>query len=526
MSNPLFESLPSELIDRILIQLDPIDLSSLAQTSSLARSYLYSHSSISHHLFHLIFLKYFDPPITSTHEPVMGRRGEIEGEVLNELSRQGSPSDSIDWRELVQRRIKLRQTLAPTQDDLLCTRLSKNYPGREKMMELYQDIFDLLNSSSSSSSSSSRNVEFLNQIFNQNTSAQFRILHFSGQNSHTQVLFDHRPCLNDALVSAAAELHTKFGLTELDRSRPRSRGVAREACYALSNNHPDNFYGPFMPDRSGRVNWAHLEALSVVVGLNLTYASQSQLMSHTPATGVLTTPIVIHSPQDQSNSSHLTIGPNWADIEWPILSGLATSRPHTQIMNPAYVYPAPPWPPTTSLDQSEIDLNRYDWAGVEGKWLRVVCFLDYRDLHAYNFYGANPRPTLDDHNEAIRLMTLDLEVVSIGCKPDSDPTHPTPPCLHATRRPPIYFRGTSVSNSSTTLVHATSLVRGCVSETSDGEVRWSVVSTFEGGDRWSSEGIQVGGVRAKWGVVGVWTDVNRGDVEGPAGPFYFFKVAH
>ncbi|KAH9821505.1 hypothetical protein DFH28DRAFT_1119775 [Melampsora americana] len=505
MSNSLFQSLPSELIDRILLQLDPIDLSSLSQTSSHARAYLYSHSPLSHHLFHLIFLKYFDPPLTSTHEPVMGRRGEIEGEVLDQLSPQRSPSDSIDWRALVQRRIKLRQTLAPTQDDLLCTRLSKNYPGRDQMITLYQDIFDLLNSSSSSSiSSSSRNVEFLNQIFHQNTSAQFRILHFSGQNFHTQVLFDHRPCLNDPLVSAAAELHTKFGLTELDKSRPRSRGVAREACYALLNNHPENFYGP-----------VHARSIS-----------QSQPTSHTPATGVLTTPIVIHSPQDQITSNQLTIGPNWADIDWPILSGLSTSRPYTQIMNPAYLYPAPPWPPTSSLEKNDLDLNRFDWAGVEGKWLRVVCFLDYRDLHAYNFYGANPRPTLDDHNEAIRLMTLDLKVVSIGCKPDSDPTHPTPPCLHTNCRPPIYFRGTSVSNSSTTLVHATSLVRGCVSETSDGEVRWSVVSTFEGGDRWSSEGIQVGGIRAKWGVVGVWTDVNRGDVEGPAGPFYFFKVAY
>ncbi|EGG09640.1 uncharacterized protein MELLADRAFT_61021 [Melampsora larici-populina 98AG31] len=140
-----------------------------------------------------------------------------------------------------------------------------------------------------------------------------------------------------------------------------------------------------MPDTSGQVNWAHLEALSVVVGLNLTYASQSQPTSHTPATGVLTTPIVIHLTQDQLNPTHLTIGPTGADIDWPILSGLATSRPHTQIMNLAYLYPDPPWPPTTSsLDQNEIDLNQYDWAGVEGKWLRVVCFLDYRDLHAYN----------------------------------------------------------------------------------------------------------------------------------------------
>ncbi|KAA1100662.1 hypothetical protein PGTUg99_012550 [Puccinia graminis f. sp. tritici] len=53
--------------------------------------------------------------------------------------------------------------------------------------------------------------------------------------------------------------------------------------------------------------------------------------------------------------------------------------------------------------------------------------------------------------------------------------------------------------------------------TLDGEVRWSLVSTFNGVDRWSSEGIQVGGVRSKWGVIGAWTDINRGDAQAPNG---------
>jgi len=72
---------------------------------------------------------------------------------------------------------------------------------------------------------------------------------------------------------------------------------------------------------------------------------------------------------------------------------------------------------------------------------------------------------------------------------------------------------------------ALSHVRGCVSMTADGEVRWSLVNTLPGNDRWSSEGIQVGGVRSKWGVLGVWTDVNH-EVEGPVGPFYFYKTSY
>lgn len=374
-------------------------------------------------------------------------------------------------------------------------------------MNLYNEIFDLLDSaldhpssssafspivSSSALSSSacfpstpspSRNVQFVQQLFT-HTPVQFRILHFSGQNFQTQVLFDARPCLHDKLVSAAAKLHTKYGLTHLDKTRPRSRGIARESCYALNNNHPANFYGPFMPDRSGRINWAYLEALSVVVGFNLLYARQAHLTSDlnnpppqpTQPPGVLTTPIVLHPPESnivaaqptdgEQATTNVQIGPTWADIDWPILTGLTASRPNTQIMNPAYIHPAPPWPPSSGHDQHTLDLNRYDWAGVEGKWLRVVCFLDYRDLHAYNckcrviyesseviltpvlpsiflVSGANPRPQLDDHNEAIRLMTLDLKVVSIGEAPSQDPSHPVPPGLCTSGRPPIYFRGTS-----------------------------------------------------------------------------------
>jgi hypothetical protein len=58
--------------------------------------------------------------------------------------------------------------------------------------------------------------------------------------------------------------------------------------------------------------------------------------------------------------------------------------------------------------------------------------------------------------------------------------------------------------------------------TVDGEVRWTLVSTLGGVDRWASEGIQVGGVRARWGVVGVWSDVNRDEVDGPVRPFPLF----
>jgi len=44
-----------------------------------------------------------------------------------------------------------------------------------------------------------------------------------------------------------------------------------------------------------------------------------------------------------------------------------------------------------------------------------------------------------------------------------------------------------------------------------------------GEERWRSEGVQVGGVRSKRGVVGTWFDKDY-DPHGPAGPTAFWKI--
>ena len=44
-----------------------------------------------------------------------------------------------------------------------------------------------------------------------------------------------------------------------------------------------------------------------------------------------------------------------------------------------------------------------------------------------------------------------------------------------------------------------------------------------GEERWRSDGVQVGGLRARRGVVGTWFDKDF-DAHGPAGPTAFWKV--
>lgn len=45
-----------------------------------------------------------------------------------------------------------------------------------------------------------------------------------------------------------------------------------------------------------------------------------------------------------------------------------------------------------------------------------------------------------------------------------------------------------------------------------------------GDERWRSDGIQVGGVRSRRGVIGTWFDKDF-DPHGPAGPTAFWKVS-
>lgn len=105
--------------------------------------------------------------------------------------------------------------------------------------------------------------------------------------------------------------------------------------------------------------------------------------------------------------------------------------------------------------------------------------LDFHDLHHYNFShdpGANvPRPPIDT-TEAIRLIIMELTVTSIcaagtpeGPGPNDDPAWPV-----------VYFTGLSRSMHASFDPNANSNIRGRVSVTLGGEVRWTTWSIYWG----------------------------------------------
>ncbi|KAF8446324.1 hypothetical protein L210DRAFT_3628802 [Boletus edulis BED1] len=255
---------------------------------------------------------------------------------------------------------------------------------------------------------------------------------------------------------------------EEGKSRMKSiRTRSRCRVYDLSQYNRDNDWGPFMR-KTGEVDWSHIECIVNVITCNL--------MDHTRHFGDTRPPCSLEATR-------------------------AYSAPHATA------------------------LALHDWAGVEGNWRRIVSFMDYRDLFAFNFSTrghvdiAQGSSIFEDpqFSEATRLIELKLHLTS----PDAVPKYYTLdrfPQSEDTKYPTLYFSGSShgIQGREATIV-------GSVYMGNDGVVRWRFVSAREARMQWSSEGVQIGGIASAMGVVGAWAGAHRerGD---PAGPFWLWKV--
>ncbi|KAI9512320.1 hypothetical protein F5148DRAFT_16879 [Russula earlei] len=239
------------------------------------------------------------------------------------------------------------------------------------------------------------------------------------------------------------------------------RRLSRAHVYDLRNYVSEAHWGPFTRD-GDRVNWAHVNAIVTVIAMNLRDFG-------------------VHWPKEFKPHA--------------IVQGLEACRP----------YSAP-----GTLKRSPLD-----WAGVEGQWMRIVCFCDYRDLIRFNNSGWDPAFFDDEYQEASRLLLLDLRLISVESDPAVVEKLPDP------SRPPITFAGTMRGFNSDAVLHRA--VRGTIRVMEDGNIRWSFVSIYNSHDQWSSEGVQIGGVCSAAGVVGAWSGA-RHDQGDPSGPFWLFKA--
>ncbi|KIX07303.1 uncharacterized protein Z518_01956 [Rhinocladiella mackenziei CBS 650.93] len=247
---------------------------------------------------------------------------------------------------------------------------------------------------------------------------------------------------------------------------------ARSRVYDLRRYTLANLWGPFMDDGSQRIDWEKVQAIMIDIAYNHRMVKQGIILRpwDEPFQGIAT----------GSFESHPLSGP----LEQPRNPGLDALDPY----------------------------------GVTGTWMRIVCFLDYHDLHEFNFEGEE---IPDDQErdpiltrEAFRLIRLQLRVSRIEKPGEED----------GQELPVVHFEGDSRSLYMAWDPNANSKIRGTVRQTASGAIRWTSFSIFHGEERWRSEGVQIGGLRSARGILGNWFDKDY-DEHGPAGPTAFWKIS-
>ncbi|PSN75125.1 hypothetical protein BS50DRAFT_671357 [Corynespora cassiicola Philippines] len=275
----------------------------------------------------------------------------------------------------------------------------------------------------------------------------------------------------------SAKLHCLYGTpsTTIGRRGLSTHPFARSHVYDLRNYTDETRWGPWRNDGSMKVDWEMVECLMII----LSYNSSLCCRRATPG-----------------------FRPPWTE---PFDGVIAQRKPLDK--------PVLPLEPSIPLDMKD----PFDISGI---WSRIVCFLDYTDLYHFNF-GLNSRLPPDEPREpitteeAIRHILMRLIVSRI--EPPGQFDNPDMPVVH--------FTGIARAIDTSWDPNANSRIRGTVRMTSEGEVRWTTVSVFYGEEKWSSEGVQVGGRGSKRGVIGTWFDKDH-DPHGPAGPTAYWKISN
>ncbi|KAF1953242.1 hypothetical protein CC80DRAFT_451327 [Byssothecium circinans] len=289
--------------------------------------------------------------------------------------------------------------------------------------------------------------------------------------------------LTDSERQLSAKIHCLHGIpsSTMGRRALNKHPYARSQVYDLRNYTDENVWGPYLSDGSMRVDWEMLEAIMVVLGYNSSLCCRRFLEQFRPPWSGTFEGVV----RDERVRENL---PEWR---------------------------------AEMLEQVDVPLSQRDPYGVEGVWSRIVCFLDFNDLYQFNFSSNaslvrsnEPREPLNDE-EAIRHILMRLRITKIEAS--------TEDCDDQSM-PIVHFKGSSRAVDARWDPNANSKIKGDVRMTKEGEVRWTTVSVFYGEERWRSEGIQIGGIGARRGVLGTWFDKDF-DSHGPAGPTAFWKLS-
>ncbi|KAK0259756.1 hypothetical protein LTS09_005598 [Friedmanniomyces endolithicus] len=493
--------LSHELLHCIFAEVDPADLAALALTCQDLHSYIRGNK-----LLHKdIYVRRYDEPSCNAEQ---------------------------DWERQMQDLTKLEKLLE-----------SENKLTKLDSLGFVAEQINRLLETAHRKTESSSNLPLLIEHFHDTTNIDAFLC--------SSTLFDRagnenqQPAKTEQLRQSSAKLHCLFGVpiyvvpnrltyayqrpdlslspsscTRLQMRPLPTHTYARSKVYDLRQYTEHTLWGPFTDDGTQRVDWEKVEAVMVVLGFNLNkFTERSD--GRWPC--IWDKPFIGASPNSYASQ--------------PVIAGPSRDPDDEDKM--------------FKIRELALALDAQDPYGVTGTWMRVVCFLDYNDLYAFNF---SARVETDEQREpidteegtidlkelvctvadvllsvAIRLIKIKLQVTKIeppgsgdeGEEDDDDGmdwSH-----FQGERLPVVHFRGNSRSLHASWDPNANSKIRGTVRQTPEGEIRWTTFSIFHGEERWRSEGIQVGGIRSGRGVLGNWFDKDY-DIHGPAGPTAFWKI--
>lgn len=215
--------LPPEILEQILLELDPIDVAAVSQTCVILSTIPYSASS------DLFWRKlYLELALDDPRECV---------------NAMGDPILEFNWKRELQRLIRARAIV----NNPVCCR-------PEERTELWRTLLDIASNTvplSSVTSDLSYNLVWLGVLLRGGSLLEYSLWELSPEERQLR-----------------AHFHTLFGLTVADFS-PTRLLETRCTVYTLRYYHQANIFGPFMSDHSGRVNWEHVLAIQHVISMHV-----------------------------------------------------------------------------------------------------------------------------------------------------------------------------------------------------------------------------------------------------------------
>lgn len=369
-SNPMGSllELSHELLHCIFTEIEPADLAAVSQSCRALHSYVRSNRLLHKDLY----IRRYGEPTTLYAEQ--------------------------DWENALHRLVKLEK-IFDTED-----RRTK----KEELAFVSEEVNRLVKSASTphDEKSANKNVDWLRLWFlNPDNIDSFLCASslFSRAGNEMQMQAD-----TEELRQASAKLHCLYGvpidvvpgrsflsliqpdvrlspsLCTRSQARPLlTHTYARSKVYDLREYTDNTLWGPFMNDGSQRVDWEKLEAVMIVLGFNLrkfTDRSDGRFPMVWKDTWNGATP-----------NSYKSL---------PRISGPSREADNDEIYK---------------IRDLALSLDAQDPYGISGSWMRVVCFLDYNDLYAFNFSERIPdeqlREPIDTEEGLIDLM----ESVCLPC---------------------------------------------------------------------------------------------------------------